>query len=451
MVRCSLIIAGHNEGDRLWRTVQSCVETCSNLDYEIVISDDASTDGSVEQVLDRFPQVRLTRHSSRLGVSPTKDSGARLARGEVLIFLDGHVKPEPGAIAKFVEDVEHLNGNAIVTPTVFDLDPATWQNRATTVGNGYTVELTAFQTRWIPLAQLRLREESGRTFYECPALIGCACAVSRELYERLRGFDRHMSHWGLEDVDFGLKSWLMGHPILHDPEIHVGHRFQEYVTGYRISWPALIVNQLRTARKHLSETLWCQWVERCRSRFPQTLSDAPEGIWTQAWMLFQQNRASVESERSYLLGHRVHDEFWFANRFELPWPKLRESASTALPPVGLAATARNGDATNSVASQAIWGSEVMLGSPQPPRREEEPSIMTDRWREVIWGEQVMQASPQPNRVIEVAEESMNSRPSKRHGTTDKPAYSSDAVGNGQLEIDPETDPSPPFPRNGQID
>ncbi len=58
-MRLSLVIAAHNEGSSLWKTVQSCVETCAGLDYEIVIADDASWDGCIDEVQKRFPQVRV--------------------------------------------------------------------------------------------------------------------------------------------------------------------------------------------------------------------------------------------------------------------------------------------------------------------------------------------------------------------------------------------------------
>ena len=67
-MRASLIIAAHNESDRLWRTVASCVETSAGLDCEIVVADDASWDGSVEEMQRRFPQARVVRHVERKGV-----------------------------------------------------------------------------------------------------------------------------------------------------------------------------------------------------------------------------------------------------------------------------------------------------------------------------------------------------------------------------------------------
>ncbi len=91
-MRASLVIAGHNEGDRLWRTVAACVETAAGLDCEIVVADDASWDGSVAETLKRFPQIRVVRHDERRGASPTKNLGARQARGDVLVFLDGPIR-----------------------------------------------------------------------------------------------------------------------------------------------------------------------------------------------------------------------------------------------------------------------------------------------------------------------------------------------------------------------
>ena len=75
-MRTSIIIAAHNEGDALWQTVRSCVETCGGLDYEIVIADDASVDDSVEEVRRRFPPSAVVRHDERRGAAPTKDLGA---------------------------------------------------------------------------------------------------------------------------------------------------------------------------------------------------------------------------------------------------------------------------------------------------------------------------------------------------------------------------------------
>ena len=150
-MRASIIVASHQEGERLWRTLASCFETTAGFDREIIVADDASFDGSVEEASRRFPQIRLFRNDERQGASPTKALGARQARGETLVFLDGHCKPEPGAIQRLIEDVEQLNGAAVVTPAIAALDVPRWKNAASQIGHGYFLDLEEFHCGWLPL------------------------------------------------------------------------------------------------------------------------------------------------------------------------------------------------------------------------------------------------------------------------------------------------------------
>ncbi|HUY88541.1 MAG TPA: galactosyltransferase-related protein, partial [Pirellulales bacterium] len=199
------------------------------------------------------------------------------------------------------------------------------------IGHGYFLELEEFHCGWLPLGELRGTWKGPRKFYESPALIGCALAVGRELYENLGGFDPNMRYWGVEDLDFGLKSWLMGCPILHDPDAVIGHRFRAAFDNFSVPMEHLLANQLRMARKNFTEATWSDWVDRCRARHVGRIADHPEGLWALAWELFQAGRASVEHERTMLLGHRRHDEFWYAERFGLEWPRLASTAAGSLP------------------------------------------------------------------------------------------------------------------------
>jgi GT2 family glycosyltransferase len=321
-MRTSLIIAAHNEGEQLLNTLESCVETAGALDYEIIVADDASTDGTPEAVARRFPLVRLQRQTSRQGASPTKNLGARWASGDIFIFLDGHTKPEHGALQQLVRDVEDTGGKAIITPRIAVLDVQRWQNVLTQVGHGYAFDLLTMASRWVPLEELQHSSIGRGNLFETPALIGCAFATSRDVYEKVWGFDAHMKFWGVEDLDFAFKCWLMGYPILHDPEIVVGHRFQEAFTNYSVPTEHILVNQLRMAYKNFTHAVWGEWLAIGRRRHDEPLPEHPEGLWARAWELFKFGEDSAKQERSYLHAHRTQDEFWYAGRFGLQWPQL---------------------------------------------------------------------------------------------------------------------------------
>jgi GT2 family glycosyltransferase len=324
-MRASIVIATHNEGAMLARTVESCIETCPAEDYEIVVADDASTDGSVDAVEQRFPTVRVVRHERRRGASPTKALGAKHARGDVLVFLDAHTKVEPGAVTRLVDDIESLDDPAIVTPAVAALRTGSWRNDMTQVGHGYGMDLLRFEPHWLLLDEMQQVGTGRQHLYESPALLGAAFAISRELYDKAWGFDPHMRSWGVEDLDLGLKCWQLGHQILHDPDAVVGHRFQDTFTTYAVPVEHVLLNKLRMARKNFTHAVWADWLAATRVSSTGPLAGHPEGLWAHTWQLFDTDRASAEQEHAYLHARRSRDEFDYAERFGLSWPKLAGS------------------------------------------------------------------------------------------------------------------------------
>jgi GT2 family glycosyltransferase len=363
-MRASIVIAACNEGEAVARTVETCVDTTYQLDCELILADDASTDGSVQRVLQRFPMIQSLRHERRRGSSPTKASGAQRARGQVLVFLDGHTKPEHGAILRLVQAVERLEGRAIVTPAIAALDVASWRNDLDQVGHGYGFDLLEFDSQWLNLEELRRDEES---LYESPALIGCAFAISRELYQHVCGFDAHMRSWGVEDLDLGLKAWLLGARILHDPDAVVGHHFRTSFDNYAVPVEHVVANQLRMARKHFTHSVWEAWLTAKRQSTQGQTDSHPEGVWARAWHHFQADRATAEQERSYLQGHRVHDEFWYAQRFGLAWPHLHAGLAAGDTGPGPAASRRLAAVPGEAAGPSSPLGVAPSPSPPPPR------------------------------------------------------------------------------------
>jgi GT2 family glycosyltransferase len=311
-MKATIVVASRNEGARLWKTVRSCVETTAGLDCDLLVADDASTDDSLEQLRHHCGDVRVVSHDTRRGVASTKDLGARSAGGDVLVLLDGHCKPEPGAVARLVADVEELHGRAVVTPAVPPLDPDAWENNLGVIGYGFTLELERFACRWVDRTAMRSR---GR-FLESQALIGCAVAMHRNLYEEMLGFDTGMQQWGSEDIDFGLKAWMMGSLILNDPDAVIGHRFRSTFDNFEVTAQHTLINQLRMARKNFEEAVWEEWLTACRSRY-----ESWPDWWAEAWSTFEQGRESLERERTHLFNHRTRNEYWYADYFDLPWPR----------------------------------------------------------------------------------------------------------------------------------
>ncbi|MEZ5567919.1 MAG: glycosyltransferase family 2 protein [Halioglobus sp.] len=83
----SVVIPSFNAGLFLYRAIKSVVEQSVQV-AEILVVDDASTDGSIEKAEAYFPQITVLRLSRNAGVSAARNLGAEKAKAGWLAFLD---------------------------------------------------------------------------------------------------------------------------------------------------------------------------------------------------------------------------------------------------------------------------------------------------------------------------------------------------------------------------
>jgi glycosyltransferase involved in cell wall biosynthesis len=98
----SVIVPVYNKSSYICRTLESvCAQSFKN--FEIVVVDDGSTDGS-DQIISEFrdPRMRSVRQENR-GQSVATNAAIRLAKGELLAFLDGDDEWHPDHLADLME------------------------------------------------------------------------------------------------------------------------------------------------------------------------------------------------------------------------------------------------------------------------------------------------------------------------------------------------------------
>ena len=118
----TFLIATHNRRDVLLHTLDR-VATCGTPagEFEILVVDNASTDGSADAVRERFPDVVLLPQRTNLGPC-AKNVGLAVARGEFVVFLDDDSFPQPGSVARMVQHflADPRLGAAVFTVTLPD-------------------------------------------------------------------------------------------------------------------------------------------------------------------------------------------------------------------------------------------------------------------------------------------------------------------------------------------
>ena len=104
----SIVFSFRNEQEVIPELINRLRNTLDRLDidYELLFVNDASTDGSLELLLnyhDKDPRVKIINMSRRFGVTPCVMAGFRQARGDAVVYMDADLQDPPELIPEMLE------------------------------------------------------------------------------------------------------------------------------------------------------------------------------------------------------------------------------------------------------------------------------------------------------------------------------------------------------------
>jgi N-acetylglucosaminyl-diphospho-decaprenol L-rhamnosyltransferase len=87
-MKLSIVLITYNFAQLVTRSISSVLENTGIQDYEIIVVDNASTDGTPETIRAAFPQIQLIENATNTGFSRACNQATRLARGEYIVLLN---------------------------------------------------------------------------------------------------------------------------------------------------------------------------------------------------------------------------------------------------------------------------------------------------------------------------------------------------------------------------
>ena len=183
------------------------------VSLEVVLVDNASSDGTVDYVRGRHPAVRIVALSQNRGFAGGNNAGVADARAPVVAFLNNDTIADPGWLQALVAGLDQPSGFALVTSRIVYMhDPQIIDS----AGDGFLRAGGAFK---------RLHGMPSTTAtepLEVFGMCGAACLMAKSVFHELGGFDEDFfaSH---EDVDLSYRARLRGYRVRYVPDAIVRH------------------------------------------------------------------------------------------------------------------------------------------------------------------------------------------------------------------------------------
>ena len=286
----SVIITTQNEPDNwISITVESILaRTPPNLLVEVIVVDDNGIPGhhglppNIRKNVDETewdylrslsPKVKVIQHDNREGCGRSRLTGAKVATGEVLMFVDSHIEMESSTWYHHLAIPIVENPRTIAMQTIDVIDDLGTKDYGAGAGPlqygvvndqfWFSYQVDRFGDYMEPLdpkdfTEAELAERRGfkytaesphsREPYEVPFGPGSLFAIRRDEFWRLGGYDEGLYVWGGENTEMAFKMWMCGGRMLMVPCSRVGHMYRQHKEkdgrGALTRWPPTLPQEM---------------------------------------------------------------------------------------------------------------------------------------------------------------------------------------------------------------
>jgi N-acetylglucosaminyl-diphospho-decaprenol L-rhamnosyltransferase len=204
LVDLSVCIVNWNCRDLLRQCLTSLLDYPQHVRIEVIVVDNASSDGAADMVEQEFPEVLLIRNETNAGFARANNQGARRARGRYIAFLNNDTAVPPGTLHKLVDYLEAHAEVSMVGPRLRGADgrvQVSWRPRPTLATFLHKTVLFRWLGIWRrPYHAYRRSLFDPDTTRAVDVLMGAAILMRRDRFLDCGGWDEDFVFGG-EDLE----------------------------------------------------------------------------------------------------------------------------------------------------------------------------------------------------------------------------------------------------------
>jgi glycosyltransferase involved in cell wall biosynthesis len=249
----SVVIPSYNNGHLLSMGLPALVQqTVPAGEFEVLVVDDGSTDDTQDRFISlSLPESFRYIRQSNQGAAVARNRGAADARGDILVFLDSDVVPDPTLLE------EHLTSHRV-------------HDHVLTVGKTRALPAQHFDLFYQVLGEDVFAfdqgdEEKQVTFQE---VLSRNFSLPRESFFEVGGFDQEFPRSGFEDIEFAYRATQLGFDVVYNPRAAGDHHHtgtlsdvSRWMYNYQASAALLMKKhpEIRGQIRHLRDKEPIQW------------------------------------------------------------------------------------------------------------------------------------------------------------------------------------------------
>jgi N-acetylglucosaminyl-diphospho-decaprenol L-rhamnosyltransferase len=220
-VSTSVVVLNYNAGPG----IVDCLRSVADEADELVVVDNASTDGSTEHVMDSLPGTRIVRNDTNRGFAVAANQGVRAAAGHVVVLLNPDAVAEPGTIDAFVSAIEAHPRAGVVGALVRNPDGTVQPTKRAFPKLRHAAMHGLVGLVWPNNPGTRAYTLADASFVQARTVdwvAATAIAIRREAFEAVGGFDESFFFF-VEDVDLCRRLGAAGWEVWFEPRARITH------------------------------------------------------------------------------------------------------------------------------------------------------------------------------------------------------------------------------------
>ena len=225
----SIVIISWKMNDLLQSCLQSIYKFSKDIEFEIIVIDNNSQDGTSEMIKSEFPEINLIKNTENRGVAPARNQGIAIANGKYILILDADVELIENSVLKLYEFMEENSDSGVVGSKLVSTD------RQLQFSCKRFPNLLSFIFRRLEqfdiirnsktLRYHTMQDWDHKEIKEVDYLIGACQFIRNDVIKKIGMYDDKI-FYGPEDIDFCLRVWRAGWKVIYYPLTQIVHHEQ---------------------------------------------------------------------------------------------------------------------------------------------------------------------------------------------------------------------------------